>query len=334
MVTVTGLLDVARDLLAPIGDVTVTATLIGKRVTRNGGLLGELVDYARLGVLAARIPIVAFGLERRSIETLRDGQRVTVTGRLEITDTYAPFRFAVVTIEVHGDDPHSTTGRTEQYERMRNDGTAGRNRALPFPGRIERIGIVSPAGGGAGRADFLQRLHEHALHVRIIEEPAPMSGPHAPNAIAHAIRLTAASADVVVIIRGGGPSSELTTFDHPAIAVAISQSPVPVIVAVGHSTDRSLADLVCAVSVATPTAAAAWILDHANKTQLDAQRHAIAKANQAAHDRLAALAAREHRHAINEQQLHQAQRRVTVGRRVAVGVLIIAIVTLIAATIR
>src|SRR5205085_812736 len=124
-----------------------------------------------------------------------------------------------------------------------DEGLLHANASRPLPDPIERVGLVAPATGGAGRADFVGRLSATGVPFQIVEQPAAMQGPDAPVAIARAIgRVAGAGVDIIVITRGGGAGSELAGFDSEPVARAIALAPVPVIVAVGHSTDRTLAD--------------------------------------------------------------------------------------------
>ena len=323
-----------RDALSVFGERVVIGTLAGKRTTRTGVLFAELCDHAGLGELIARIPIVAFNHPPDTIDVLADGQRVRASGRIEINDTHAPLRFVAVTIDVLGDDPHANVGRGEHYESMKAAGRANRNRSLPIAEVIRTVGVVTPAGGGAGRADFFTRLHDHNTSFVFHETRAPMSGPTAPQTISHATRTAGASNDVVVIVRGGGPASELTTFDHPAIADTIANCPVPVIMAVGHSTDHTLADLVAAVSVATPTAAAAWLIEHANARAVAAQALVLSQGRQRLDAEHRVLEEDRAAYRRDEQRLDDVRRRVAIQQRVAVAVLVAAVLIAVFVSLR
>ena len=313
-----------RDAVSVLGERVVVGTLTGQRTTRAGVLFGELCDHAGLGKLIARVPIVAFNHAPETIDALADGHRIRITGRIEINNTHTPMRL-VATIDVLGDDPHANLGRSERYEAMRVSGTALRNRELAISEVIRTVGVVTPAGGGAGRADFFTRLHDDRTCIVFHETRAPMSGPPAPQAISHAIRTAGASNDLVVIVRGGGPASELTTFDHPIIADTIACCPVPVVMAVGHSTDRTLADLVAAVSVVTPTAAAAWLIEHSDASAVAARTLALARDRQqleAEHRDLEQRRAAQRR---DKNPLLEAQRTLAIQQRLALAAIMVAV---------
>jgi exodeoxyribonuclease VII large subunit len=324
--SVTEVLSVARALLAPLGTVEIEGTLAGVNRTRTGGILGEIVAYRGVGQLEARLPFVMFGQSSAQVDQFVAGTAAVLVGLIEITNTHAPLRLNVQrVVSVGVADPHGTAGRDALLEAMIADGSATRNKQRALVRNIRIIGVVAPSGGGAGRADFLTRLHDAQLGVQIVEERAPMSGPTAAASIGNAITRLGHT-DVIVIARGGGPASELTTFDHPIIATAIARSAVPVLIAVGHSTDRTLADLVAAFSVATPTAAATWIIDHNAASTREAISLAIDDAQQQLRRRETTLAqsakAHDHRIQRDEARLRNA-RRITIAAVIAI--LIIAV---------
>jgi exodeoxyribonuclease VII large subunit len=126
-----------------------------------------------------------------------------------------------------------------------------RKRALPlYP---ERIGIVTSPQGAALR-DVLRTLGSYP--ARIILSPAQVQGEGAEESVACAIAALQGRADVVIVCRGGGSTEDLWCFNSEIVARAIFACDVPVISAVGHETDVTIADYVADMRAATPTAAA------------------------------------------------------------------------------
>jgi exodeoxyribonuclease VII large subunit len=126
-----------------------------------------------------------------------------------------------------------------------------RKRALPkYP---ERIGIVTSPQGAALR-DVLRIIGPYP--ARIILSPAQVQGDGAEESIALALRALQGRADVVIVCRGGGSTEDLWCFNSEIVARAIYECDSPVISAVGHETDVTIADFVADVRAATPTAAA------------------------------------------------------------------------------
>lgn len=126
-----------------------------------------------------------------------------------------------------------------------------RKRSLPkYPGRI---GVVTSPDGAAIR-DVLKIIGSYP--ARIILSPAQVQGEGAEESIALAIRSLQGRADVVIVCRGGGSAEDLWAFNSESVAKAIFECDSPVISAVGHETDFTIADFVADVRAATPTAAA------------------------------------------------------------------------------
>ena len=136
-----------------------------------------------------------------------------------------------------------------------------------------------------------------------------MEGPGAPEAIARAIlRLAAEGSEVVAVVRGGGAAATLAAFDAEPVARAIARCAVPVVVAVGHASDRSVADVVAHTSVPTPTAAAAWLVDRHRAHE--ATESAKAAADVAAQERAETERVRQESQAVaarGERRLAQAK---------------------------
>lgn len=165
--------------------------------------------------------------------------------------------------------------RREILQRLAAEGVVDMNRSLPEPRPVLRVAVVS-ARGAAGFGDFMHQLASNgtrlAFSVRLFE--AVMQGDKAAPSIIAALERVAAEAhcfDVVVIIRGGGATSDLATLDDYNLAANVAQFPLPVIVGVGHERDTTVLDAVAWLSVKTPTAAAEWLVGR-GKQELDLLR--------------------------------------------------------------
>ena len=132
---------------------------------------------------------------------------------------------------------------------------AARKRRLPFLPR--RIGVVTSPTGAAIR-DFLRVLHRRFPGMAVLVAPARVQGDGAAEEIAAGVRRLGArgDCDVIVVTRGGGSIEDLWAFNEEAVARAIAAAPVPVISAVGHEVDFTIADFVADLRAPTPTAAA------------------------------------------------------------------------------
>ncbi|MGM9844942.1 MAG: exodeoxyribonuclease VII large subunit [Muribaculaceae bacterium] len=154
--------------------------------------------------------------------------------------------------------------RNEMIARLKREGIIDMNRELGWRDPVQRIAVIS-ARGAAGYGDFINQLYHNASRLRFVTRlfPAVMQGDNTAPTVISALETIAAdvdSYDCVVIIRGGGGSSDLASFDNYDLAANIAQFPLPVIVGIGHERDVTLLDYVAALRVKTPTAAAEWLI--------------------------------------------------------------------------
>jgi len=138
-------------------------------------------------------------------------------------------------------------------KKLAAEGLFAPERKRPLPPYPERIGIVTSPQGAALR-DVLRTLGDYP--ARIILSPAQVQGEGAEESLAAAVSALRGKCDLVIVCRGGGSIEDLWCFNSEAVARAIATSDVPVISAVGHETDITIADFVADVRAATPTAAA------------------------------------------------------------------------------
>lgn len=147
-------------------------------------------------------------------------------------------------------------------EKLGKAGLLDEGRKRRLPARIDTIGLVTSLGAAALR-DVVVTLTTLAPRIRIRLYPSLVQGSEAPAMLCGQLRRAAADplADVVVLVRGGGSLEDLWAFNEEDLAYAIFESPVPVVVGVGHETDVTIADLVADLRAATPTAAAQAIAE-------------------------------------------------------------------------
>lgn len=184
---------------------------------------------------------------------LKDGLNVLVFGDVEI---YRPR--GQVQLIVRGIRLDSGIGlRYQEFERLKQklagEGLFDADRKRPLPKYPACIGIVTSPDGAALR-DVLSIIGSYP--TRIILSPAQVQGDGAPESISVAIRLLQGKTDVVIVCRGGGSAEDLWSFNHELVARAIFECDSPVISAIGHETDITIADFVADVRAPTPTAAA------------------------------------------------------------------------------
>ncbi len=166
---------------------------------------------------------------------------------------------------------------------LKKEGILDRNKSLAMPAPVQRVAIIS-APGAAGYGDFMNQLSRNAsgivFYTKLYE--AVMQGERVSGTVRAAIErieLTADLFDCVVIIRGGGASTDLAGFDDLELARAVAGCMLPVIVGIGHERDNTVLDFVAHTRVKTPTAAAEWLIAQAE----DALATAIDLATRVAH---------------------------------------------------
>ncbi len=180
---------------------------------------------------------------------------------------HSQFGFKAVINDI---DPSYTMGdmarqRLEILRRLKADGIIDMNKELPITAVPQRIAVIS-AAGAAGYGDFMNQLANNPYRLKFYTclFGASMQGAQTvPTVLAALDRINEHldRFDAVVIIRGGGATSELNSFDNYDLAAAVAQFPLPVIVGIGHDRDETVLDFVAAIRVKTPTAAAEWLIN-------------------------------------------------------------------------
>ncbi|MCH5219387.1 MAG: exodeoxyribonuclease VII large subunit [Muribaculaceae bacterium] len=189
-----------------------------------------------------------------------------------VTASYHPsYGMAINITEI---DPAYTLGdamrlRAEILQRLSTEGILELNKQLQVALAPNRVAVIS-AQGAAGFGDFITHLCNNTARLRFSVDlyDAVMQGertvPTVLNALS-AISQKVGQYDVVVIIRGGGATTDLAAFDNYELAAAIARFPLPVIIGIGHERDTSVLDHVAMLRVKTPTAAAEWLIDRVSR---------------------------------------------------------------------
>lgn len=226
--------------------------------------------YFTLKDSKAQIRCALFRGQRRALRfDPSEGMAVICRGRVSIYPQRGDLQLIVESMEPEGIG--SLQLAFEQVrDKLEKEGlfAAERKRELPpFP---STIGIVTSASGAALQ-DILNVLRRRSAGLRVLLRPVPVQGEGAAEKIAAAIAELNAegSADVLVVGRGGGSREDLWAFNEEAVARAIAASNMPVISAVGHEVDLSIADLVADLRAPTPSAAAELVVQN----RLELERH-------------------------------------------------------------
>jgi len=191
---------------------------------------------------------------------LEDGQHVICWGRVGIYEKRGEYQLILDYVEPRGIG--SLQLAFEQLkQRLVEEGLFDKARKRPLPLVPKRIGIVtSPTG--AVIQDMLHILRRRFENIEVVLYPVKVQGEGAAQEIAQGIAYLGAQGEVDVIIvgRGGGSLEDLWAFNEEAVARAIFACPIPVISAVGHETDFTIADFVADVRASTPSAAAELVV--------------------------------------------------------------------------
>ena len=192
--------------------------------------------------------------------TPEPGLEVIATGTIEVYNPRGTYQLMVRKLEPRGQGALELAFRQLQ-KRLADAGLFDTERKQPLPPYPQRVAIVTSLSGAAIR-DIVQTLRRRAPYVELFVMPVPVQGDAAAPAIAAAIAAINTHADslggvdALIVGRGGGSLEDLWAFNEEVVARAIAASGLPVISAVGHEVDITIADLVADVRAATPTAAA------------------------------------------------------------------------------
>jgi len=231
-------------------DIRVEGEVSGLK--RSGG--GHI--YFCLKDAQGQLDCVLYAREASRLKfQLNEGMAVRCRGRLTLYEQRGRFQMTVADVE-----PTGAGALALAFEQLKSKLSAeglfdtARKRALPFLPR--RLGVVTSATGAVIR-DIVRVAHRRCP-VPILLAPTPVQGEGASIAIAAALRRLAAvpDVDVIIVARGGGSLEDLWAFNEEPVARAIFSCRVPVISAVGHETDFTIADFVADVRAPTPSAAA------------------------------------------------------------------------------
>lgn len=235
-------------------DVWVAGEIASLRRQSSGHLYFTLKDEE-----AAIGAVVWASQARRLPFALEDGLEVVARGFVEIYPPHGRYQLVVQELEPRGAGAQALLLK-QIKERLQADGLLDPARRRPLPFLPRRVGVATSPTGAALR-DFLRVLHGRHPGMSVLIAPCRVQGEGAPAAVVAAVRaLCRAGCDVVVVTRGGGSQDDLAAFNDERLARAIAACPVPVVSAVGHEVDFTVADLVADARAATPTHAAQLVV--------------------------------------------------------------------------
>src|ERR1039457_4858896 len=242
------------------GDVWVEGEISNFRPAPSGHVYFTLKDAD------AQLPIVLF---RRQAMLLRfrpeDGLHVLVRGRVSVYEQRGQMQLVAETMEPVG--AGSLQLAFEQLkERLKAEGLFDADRKRPLPAFPRTVGVVTSPTGAVIR-DFLNIVGRRHSGLNVLLFPVPVQGDSAAAEIVTALMELNASGlvDVIVLARGGGSLADLAAFNSESVARAIFASTLPVVSAIGHETDFTIADFAADLRAPTPSAAAELITEAQHK---------------------------------------------------------------------
>lgn len=287
-------------------DVWVAGEISGFKLASSGHY------YFTLKERDAQVKCVAFRSAHRFWKFKpQDGIAVVARGRIDVYEPRGEYQLLVEVLE-----PQGLGALQLAFEQLKKklaaEGLFAAARKRPLPRAPRRIGIVT-SPRGAAVADMVQILCRRfpGLHIRIY--PAQVQGQGSVEEVCRGIEWFSRTrwADLIIVGRGGGSIEDLWTFNEEAVARAIAGCAVPVVSAVGHETDTTIADFVADLRAPTPSAAAELVVPM-RQDLLDRAAAGRAKAAQAMRYRLAMLERRLGQQGVGR-ALHLLQRRLGRG---------------------
>ncbi|MET4106795.1 exodeoxyribonuclease VII large subunit [Hymenobacter sp. UYP22] len=254
-------------VVAEIADLTLPRsygahcylTLSDQHTTGRGA---QLKAQARATIWSARYQQLSAAFEEQTGLTLRTGLKIMLRVQVKFHEQFG------LSLDVVALDPTYTVGdlarlRLETLRKLQAQDLLERQKRLTLPLGVQRVAVIS-SPTAAGWQDFVQQLREAPYDFALLLFPATMQGDDSPASIRaalDAIRPRRQEFDAVVIIRGGGSKTDLLAFDDYGLAAAVGAFPLPVLTGIGHERDEAVVDLTAHLSLKTPTAVAAFLIE-------------------------------------------------------------------------
>ena len=212
--------------------------------------------YFTLKDAKGTIACVMFASNRAGLTfRMTEGQQVIVSGSVDVYERDGKYQLYARQIQLDG-----AGALYEKYERLKQEleerGMFAAQYKQPIPKYIRTLGVVTASTGAAVR-DIMNIAGRRNPYVQIILYPAIVQGEAAPASIVNGIHaMEHMGVDTIIVGRGGGSIEDLWAFNEEVVAQAIFDCPIPIISAVGHETDTTIADFVADLRAPTPSAAA------------------------------------------------------------------------------
>ncbi len=246
-----------RAVEVEVGEQRVQGEIGSCKMAGSGHIYFTLKDEA------SQLQCVLYRFQANSCRVrLREGLQVELAGRATVWEGRGSLQFIVSRVQEAG--MGTLQQRFEQLKlKLEREGLFSPARKRPLPAVPQSVGLITSATG-AVIEDMRHRLSERAPWMQAYLLPVQVQGKGAEHGIARAIQLWGAPeahglprVDYLIVARGGGSMEDLWCFNEEVVARAIAESPIPVVSAVGHETDFTIADFVADLRAPTPTAAIA-----------------------------------------------------------------------------
>jgi len=266
-------ISVLPDTPLTVGEVsTIIERILDDRQLQDIRVQGEVTNYKHHsrghryfslsekggGSMAAVIKCVMWrsDADRLSFEP-EDGMEVVITGSVRVYAPHGSYQMQIKSM--------TRGGAGEKYllvekwkKELESEGCFALERKRPLPPFPARVGVVTSETGAV--IHDIRTVIARRYPVEIVISPTAVQGDVAHREIARAIERVAGHVDVVIVARGGGSFEDLFPFNHPDVVRAIAACPVPVVSAIGHEVDVTLADLAADMRAPTPSAAAELVV--------------------------------------------------------------------------
>ncbi len=250
-----------------VADVNRLAKELLERRIAPLWVAGEVTGWKRYGSghcyfslrdARAQLRCVMFRTDAARLPTdPEEGMKVRAFGQVSVYEKRGDFQLKVQMLEAEGGDGLWRLAFERLRAKLDGEGLLAVDRKRPLPRHPRRVGVVT-SESGAALQDIVHVIERRAPWTTVVVAPTRVQGDGAAREVAAAIRRVArhGRVDVVIVGRGGGSMEDLWAFNEESVARAIAACPVPVVSAVGHEVDVTIADLVADHRAPTPSAAA------------------------------------------------------------------------------
>ncbi len=239
------------------GQILIKGEISNFRIPSSGHFYFTLKDEM------SQIRAVMFRFQNKYIKFQpADGLLVIGGGRISLYEKRGEYQIILDYMEPQGKGALQLAFE-QLKEKLKKEGLFDDFQKKPLPLLPRRIGVVTSHSGAAFR-DILRVIHRRYANVEILLYPVSVQGEEAPRQISRAIRYLSRSSgvDVIIVGRGGGSIEDLWAFNEEVVARAIFASRIPIISAVGHEIDHTIADFVADLRAPTPSAAAELVVQN------------------------------------------------------------------------